>query len=68
VVGHDDEHDADSLTSTGTADVMNSERARILDALGKCAGNQSRAAKLLGISRGTLISRLDSLGIARPRK
>jgi two-component system response regulator AtoC len=44
------------------------ERQRILDALERCAGNQTQAARQLGISRGTLISRLDSYGIARPRK
>ena len=67
-VAPDDDHDVDLPTSPGNADFMSSERARILDALSKCAGNQSRAAKLLGISRGTLVARLDSLGIARPRK
>src|SRR5262249_11097820 len=44
------------------------QRAEILDALGQCAGNQSRAARLLGISRRTFVSRLDALGIPRPRK
>jgi DNA-binding NtrC family response regulator len=44
------------------------EKQRILDALEQCAGNQSRAAKMLGISRGTLLSRLDAFGIPRPRK
>jgi transcriptional regulator with PAS, ATPase and Fis domain len=43
-------------------------RQTILDALGQCAGNQSRAAKLLGISRRTLVTRLDELGLPRPRK
>jgi two-component system response regulator AtoC len=44
------------------------ERRRILDALELCAGNQSRAAKMLGISRRTLVTRLDELDIVRPRK
>jgi two-component system, NtrC family, response regulator AtoC len=44
------------------------ERRRILDALESCAGNQTRAAKLLGISRNTLLARLDTYGIKRPRK
>ena len=44
------------------------ERARILDALERCGGNQTRAARMLGIARGTLIARLTSYGITRPRK
>lgn len=44
------------------------ERQRILDALATCGGNQTQAAKLLKISRRTLVSRLDEYGIARPRK
>jgi two-component system response regulator AtoC len=44
------------------------ERARILAALAACGGNQSRAARQLGISRKVLIARLDSYGVARPRK
>ena len=43
------------------------ERRRILDALERAAGNQSQAARLLGISRGTLVSRLDRYGLPRPR-
>ena len=46
----------------------NPERQRIIEALEKCAGNQTRAAKLLGISRNTLLARLDAYGIPRPRK
>jgi len=47
---------------------IDDERARILAALAACAGNQSRAARQLGISRKVLIARLDSYGVARPRK
>ncbi|MBC8068783.1 MAG: sigma 54-interacting transcriptional regulator [Deltaproteobacteria bacterium] len=44
------------------------ERARILGALQACAGNQTRAAEQLGISRKTLGLKMDALGIARPQK
>lgn len=44
------------------------ERKIIEDTLAACAGNQSRAAEMLGISRRTLIKRIASYGIARPRK
>jgi transcriptional regulator with PAS, ATPase and Fis domain len=44
------------------------ERERILAVLADCGGNQSRAAKQLGISRTTLVTRLDGYGVPRPRK
>jgi DNA-binding NtrC family response regulator len=44
------------------------ERARILRALERCAGNQTHAARLLGISRRTLISRIERYNLPRPRK
>ena len=44
------------------------ERDQIVDALLKCAGNQTRTAKMLGISRGTLIARMESYALPRPRK
>jgi DNA-binding NtrC family response regulator len=44
------------------------ERQRIVEALERAAGNQSKAAKLLGVSRRTLLNRLDEYGLPRPRK
>ena len=44
------------------------ERVRILETMEKCGGNQSRAAKMLGISRTTLIKRLEQYQYVRPRK
>jgi DNA-binding NtrC family response regulator len=44
------------------------ERQRIQEALERFAGNQTRAAAHLGISRRTLIKRLDAYGVSRPRK
>ena len=44
------------------------ERERILATLAACAGNQSRAARELGISRKVLLARLDRYGVRRPRK
>jgi transcriptional regulator with PAS, ATPase and Fis domain len=48
--------------------VQEVERQHIIDALNRCGGNQTRAAKELGISRRTLINRLDAYGIPRPLK
>jgi two-component system, NtrC family, response regulator AtoC len=42
------------------------ERQRIVDALAQCGGNQTRAAKLLGISRATLSNRIAYHRIPRP--
>jgi DNA-binding NtrC family response regulator len=44
------------------------DKRRIEEALASCGGNQSRAAKLLGIARSTLVLRLEIYGITRPRK
>ncbi|MCE9571944.1 MAG: sigma 54-interacting transcriptional regulator [Deltaproteobacteria bacterium] len=48
--------------------VADTERHQILEVLARCGGNQTRAAQILGISRNTLLARLDAFGITRPRK
>jgi two-component system, NtrC family, response regulator AtoC len=57
--------DPKEISTVGAA---RSERDRIVDALAACAGNQSRAAKLLGIPRRTFVSKLDAYQIPRPKK
>lgn len=49
-------------------EVAQVERQRILEALEACGGNQSAAARALGISRRTVISRIEAWGLPRPRK
>ena len=44
------------------------QRERLIRALEACGGNQTRAAELLGISRRTLINRLDRWKLPRPQK
>ncbi len=44
------------------------ERARVIEALEAHAGNQTRAARSLGISRQALVKKLDRYGLPRPRK
>ena len=39
------------------------ERAAISEALGKCQGNRTLAARLLGVSRRTLYNKLEELGL-----
>jgi len=60
-------------TTAGTdttlrGDVAGFERERIILALERSNGNQTQAAKVLGISRRTLVSRLGEYDIPRPRK
>ncbi len=49
-------------------EVIAREKQQIIDALSACAGNQTGAAKMLGISRRTLVNRLNYHGISGPRK
>jgi DNA-binding NtrC family response regulator len=51
-----------------TRELEDLEKRRIIEALTRCGGNQTQTAKLLGMSRRTLVNRLDDYGIVRPRK
>ena len=54
-------------TDSLPAAVEEIERNRILEALTHCGGNQTRAARMLGISRRTLVYRLGKYELPRPR-
>jgi two-component system response regulator AtoC len=59
----------DARGATGLREELETlERQRILDALDRCMWNQTKAAQMLGLTRGLLMARLDAYGIARPRK
>ena len=60
--------DAPPETPVVLEPAVEDERARILRALERCAGNQTHAARLLGVSRRTLISRIERYNLPRPRK
>jgi len=44
------------------------ERARIVEALERCVWNQTAAAKQLGIARQTLVTKMETYNLPRPRK
>jgi two-component system, NtrC family, response regulator AtoC len=62
------EHAPDPARPRVVDPAIANERDQILAALAAAAGNQKVAAQMLGISRRTLINRLEQYGIARPRK
>jgi transcriptional regulator of acetoin/glycerol metabolism len=43
------------------------ERGRVIEALAACGGNQSRAARMLGVARNTLIRLIRKYNLKRPR-
>ena len=47
---------------------INEEHQRILTALEECGGNQTHAARRLGISRRALINKIEKFAVRRPRK
>jgi two-component system, NtrC family, response regulator AtoC len=55
-------------TAVLASEIRSLERARIIEVLDRCSGNQTKAAELLGVSRRTLVSRLAEYGLPRPRK
>jgi len=61
---------AESVSSSAQLkdEVKELEKRRIIDAIAQCAGNQTKAARLLGISRRALLHRLDAYDLPRPRK
>jgi DNA-binding NtrC family response regulator len=50
------------------AEIAELEKKRIVEALDRCAGNQTRAAEALGITRRQLLLRIEALDLPRPRK
>lgn len=53
------------VATAGEASLEDVERAMLLSALEKCSGNQTRAAKMLGVSRDTLRYRIKKFDLPR---
>ena len=58
---------AQSFAVASLDDESRLDYERIVESLSLCSGNQTRAAKLLGMSRRTFCARLKAYGIPRPR-
>jgi two-component system, NtrC family, response regulator AtoC len=54
--------------SEGAKSAESADLHRIVEALNRCGGNQTRAAKSLGIARQTLIRRIAEYGLPRPKR
>jgi transcriptional regulator with GAF, ATPase, and Fis domain len=50
------------------SEVAELERKRIIETLERFGGNQTQTARALGVSRGTLIARMEAYALRRPRK
>ncbi|HTV24760.1 MAG TPA: sigma 54-interacting transcriptional regulator, partial [Polyangiaceae bacterium] len=59
---------ASSRPRGGEGSTDEEKRDKLIRALEACGGNQTRAAEMLGISRRTLINRLDRWKLPRPQK
>jgi two-component system, NtrC family, response regulator AtoC len=59
--------DADDAWISTLSPEQRRDRDQIIAALEACAGNQTRAAKHLGVSRTTLVNRIQIYRIPRPR-
>ena len=58
----------DSVPINLSSELADIERARIIETLEQCGGNQTRAARVLGMSRTTLVARMEAYALRRPRK
>ena len=56
------------LRKTAAASRTETKKEQLIEALEKAAGNQSRAAELLGVSRVTVWNRMKRFGISADRK
>ena len=61
-------HAPPAAAPAAPAAASDDERQRIIDALEACAGNQTRAARRLGMSRSTLATKLAIHRLPRPQK